>query len=180
VKATEGTSYRNPLFAEQYNGSYRAGMTRGAYHYARPDRSGGAAQAEYFVAHGGGWSPDGRTLPGALDLENSTGVDFCYGKSQAGMRAWIHDFVNRYHELTGRWAVIYTRTTWWDPCTGGDAGIAANSPLWVARPGSAPGRLPAGWPAYSFWQRGLWKGVDLNTWNGSAERLKAMACDGRC
>jgi GH25 family lysozyme M1 (1,4-beta-N-acetylmuramidase) len=35
AKATEGTSHRNPLFAEQYNGSYRAGMIRGAYHYAR-------------------------------------------------------------------------------------------------------------------------------------------------
>src|SRR3954471_14381084 len=51
VKATEGITYRNPRFAEQYNGSYRAGMIRGSYHYARPNRSGGAAQAEYFVAH---------------------------------------------------------------------------------------------------------------------------------
>ncbi|MEV4638041.1 GH25 family lysozyme [Actinoplanes sp. NPDC049548] len=180
VKATEGTTYRNPRFAEQYNGSYRAGMIRGSYHYARPDRAGGAAQAEFFVANGGGWSRDGRTLPGALDLESSGGVDFCYGKTQDGMRAWIHDFVNRYRELTGRWAVIYTRATWWNPCTGGDSSIAANSPLWLAHPGAAPGPVPAGWPTYSFWQRGLWNGVDLNTWNGSAGQLRVMACDGPC
>jgi GH25 family lysozyme M1 (1,4-beta-N-acetylmuramidase) len=87
VKATEGTTYRNPLFAEQYNGSYQAGMIRGSYHYARPDRSGGAAQAEFFVAHGGGWSRDARTLPGALDLEDSRNVNFCYGMMPDAMRA---------------------------------------------------------------------------------------------
>jgi GH25 family lysozyme M1 (1,4-beta-N-acetylmuramidase) len=180
VKATEGTTYRNPRFASQYNGSYRAGMIRGSYHYARPDRSGGAAQAEFFVAHGGGWSRDGRTLPGALDLENTVGLDFCYGKAPGDMRAWIRDFVTRYHRLTGRWAVIYTRPNWWDRCTGRDTGIAANSPLWLAHPGSAPGPMPAGWRTYSFWQRGLWKGVDLNTWNGSVERLRVLACNGPC
>ena len=30
VKATEGTSYINPYFAQQYNGSYNVGMIRGA------------------------------------------------------------------------------------------------------------------------------------------------------
>jgi GH25 family lysozyme M1 (1,4-beta-N-acetylmuramidase) len=180
VKSTEGTTYRNPRFAEQYNGSYRAGMIRGSYHYARPDRSGGAAQAEFFVRNGGGWSPDARTLPGALDLENSSNIDYCYNKSPDTMRAWIHDFVNRYHELTGRWAVIYTRANWWNQCTSSDASFAANSPLWLAHPGSAPGPLPAGWPTYSFWQRGLWNGVDLNTWNGFRGQLTVMACGGSC
>jgi len=180
IKATEGMSYRNPLFADQYQRSYQALAVRGAYHYARPNRSGGAAQAEYFAAHGGGWSRDGRTLPGALDLEDSKNVDYCYNKTPDAMRTWIHDFVNRYHELTGRWAVIYTRANWWDPCTGGDTSIAVNSPLWLAHPDSAPGPIPAGWPTYSFWQRGLWNGVDLNTWNGSAGQLQVLACDGPC
>src|SRR5690349_880284 len=30
IKATEGTRYVNPRFAQQYNGSYQAGMIRGA------------------------------------------------------------------------------------------------------------------------------------------------------
>ncbi|MEU2777932.1 GH25 family lysozyme, partial [Streptomyces sp. NPDC007162] len=54
TKATEGTYYTNPSFAQQYNGSYDAGMVRGAYHFATPDTTGGAAQADYFVDHGGG------------------------------------------------------------------------------------------------------------------------------
>ena len=64
VKATEGRTYRNPYFHTQYLGAYRAGMSHGAYHFAIPNISGGSTQASYFVAHGGGWSADGRTLPG--------------------------------------------------------------------------------------------------------------------
>src|SRR5215467_8111329 len=63
IKATEGTYYTYPSFAQQYNGSFKIGMVRGAYHFAIPNNSGGAAQADYFVAHGGGWSKDGKTLP---------------------------------------------------------------------------------------------------------------------
>src|SRR5262249_53114715 len=69
VKATEGTGYTNPYFVQQYNGSYNAGMIRGAYHFARPNLSSGATQADYFVGHGGGWSRDGKTLPPMLDIE---------------------------------------------------------------------------------------------------------------
>jgi GH25 family lysozyme M1 (1,4-beta-N-acetylmuramidase) len=56
IKATEGTYYSNPYFAQQYNGSYNVGMIRGSYHFARPDTTTGAAQADYFSAHGGGWT----------------------------------------------------------------------------------------------------------------------------
>ncbi|KAG8709352.1 hypothetical protein FRC09_000723 [Ceratobasidium sp. 395] len=69
IKATEGTTYTNPEFASQYNGAYDAGLIRGAYHFAQPADSTGAAQANYFLEHGGKWSNDGKTLPGALDLE---------------------------------------------------------------------------------------------------------------
>ncbi len=71
-----GHHYTNPDFAQQYNGSYNVGMIRGAYHFATPDTSSGATQADYFVDHGGGWSADGKTLPGALDIEyNPYGAD---------------------------------------------------------------------------------------------------------
>src|SRR4051794_17426354 len=69
VKATEGTSYTSSYFAQQYNGSYNVGMIRGAYHFARPNVSGGATQADYFVNHGGGGAAAGQTLPGAPDIE---------------------------------------------------------------------------------------------------------------
>ncbi|GAA3338183.1 lysozyme [Amorphoplanes nipponensis] len=182
VKATEGTGYTNPSFAQQYNGSYGVGMIRGAYHFALPDRSGGAAQADYFVNHGGGWSKDGRTLPGALDIEYNPYGATCYGLSQSAMRSWIGAFRDRYRARTGRWATIYTTTDWWRTCTGNYSGFGATSPLWVARYSSGVGTLPAGWSTYSFWQyadAGPLPG-DQNVWNGTLDRLRVLACDGPC
>jgi GH25 family lysozyme M1 (1,4-beta-N-acetylmuramidase) len=182
IKATEGTGYTNPYFAQQYNGSYNAGLIRGSYHFALPDRSSGAAQADYFVAHGGGWSKDGKTLPGALDIEYNPYGATCYGLSQVSMRSWLTSFINEYHARTTRWATIYTTTDWWTTCTGNYSGFSANDPLWIARYSSAVGTLPAGWGTYSFWQwasSGTFPG-DQDVWNGTLARLQVLACNGTC
>jgi GH25 family lysozyme M1 (1,4-beta-N-acetylmuramidase) len=182
IKATEGDYYVNPSFAQQYNGSYNAGMIRGSYHFAIPNGPGGSAQADYFIAHGGGWSKDGRTLPGALDIEYNPYGATCYGLSASSMVSWISAFLNRYHTRTGRWAVIYTTTDWWRTCTGNYSGFWANSPLWLARYAGTPGTLPAGAPTWSIWQyssTGPFAG-DSNQWNGTLDRLRALACNGSC
>lgn len=177
VKATESTSYTNPYFAQQYNGSYNVGMIRGAYHFALPNKSSGRAQANYFVDHGGGWSRDGKTLPGALDIEYNPYGSTCYGKSHAGMVSWIKDWFATYKARTGRDAVIYTSTRWWKLCTGNYAGFGNTNPLWIPRYGSSVGELPAGWPYHTIWQytsTGPTVG-DHNRFNGSYDRLKALA-----
>ncbi|GGY78481.1 lysozyme [Streptomyces nitrosporeus] len=177
VKATEGTYYKNTYFAQQYNGSYNVGMIRGSYHFATPDTTSGAAQANYFVDNGGGWSRDGKTLPGVLDIEwNPYGAQ-CYGKTQAGMVAWIRDFVNTYKARTGRDAVIYTATSWWTTCTGNNASFGTTNPLWVARYNTTVGELPAGWGFYTMWQytsSGPTVG-DHNRFNGALDRVQALA-----
>ena len=176
IKATEGTYYRNSTyFPQQYNGSYNQGFIRGAYHFANPSDSGGAAQADYFVNNGGGWSADGKTLPGVLDIEyNPYSGGTCYGLSQASMRSWIAAFLDRYRARTGRDAVIYTTTDWWTTCTGNTSQFAAAHPLWIARYASSPGTLPAGWGYYTFWQYTS-SPLDQNTFNGAYDRLQALA-----
>ncbi|WP_418959092.1 lysozyme [Streptomyces tritici] len=177
VKATEGTYYKNTYFTQQYNGSYNVGMIRGSYHFATPDTASGAAQADYFVNNGGGWSRDGRTLPGALDMEWNPYGATCYGKTQSGMVAWIRDFVNRYKYRTGRDPVIYTATSWWKQCTGNYGGFATTNPLWIARYASTVGELPAGWTYYTMWQytsTGPTVG-DHNHFNGDITRVRALA-----
>ena len=177
MKATEGTSYKDPQFNSNYPNSYYAGFVRGAYHFALPDRSSGATQASYFASNGGGWSADNRTLPGTLDIEYNPYGATCYGLSQASMRSWIADFINTYHSRTGRWAVIYTTTDWWTSCTGNYSGFASNNPLWIARYSSSVGTLPAGWGFYTFWQfasSGTFPG-DQDVFNGSSARLTALA-----
>ncbi|MFF8714150.1 lysozyme [Streptomyces sp. NPDC015184] len=177
VKATEGTYYKNEYFTQQYNGSYNIGMIRGTYHFATPNTTSGATQADYFVNNGGGWSRDGKTLPGVLDIEWNPYGDQCYGKTQAGMVSWIRDFVNRYKARTGRDAVIYTATSWWKTCTGNNSGFGTTNPLWVARYNSTVGELPAGWGFYTMWQytsSGPYVG-DHNRFNGAYDRLQALA-----
>lgn len=177
VKATEGTSYTNSYFAQQYDGSYAAGLERGAYHFATPSNSTGAAQADYFVAHGGGWSPDGRTTPGELDIEyNPYSGGECYGLSPSQMIGWVDAFSDEYRSLTGRWPMVYSTTDWWTTCTGNYGGDG-HDPLWIANYNGSPGPLPNGWSTYTFWQyadHGTYPG-DQDVFNGDHAALVSFA-----
>lgn len=174
VKASEGTGYENPYFDQQYNGSYDVGMIRGAYHFALPDRSSGRAQAYYFVEAGGDWSDDGRTLPGALDMEYNPYGSPCYGKSKAAMAAWIHDFHDTYYELTERHPVIYTSERWWRMCVGTEHDFSDTVPLWIARYAPSVGPKPYDWDYHTFWQYSS-DPIDQNVFNGTLSQLKRLA-----
>ncbi|QCX75766.1 Lysozyme M1 precursor [Streptomyces sp. YIM 121038] len=177
VKATESHTYRNPYFRQQYDGSRAAGLLRGAYHFALPNRSSGATQAAYFLRNGGQWTADGWTLPPALDIEhNPYGDRKCYGLSKARMVAWIKAFSDEVRRRSGRTPVIYTTTKWWNDCTGASRAFGGH-PLWLARWSAAPEPLPSGWSSWTFWQyadRGPLPG-DQNLFGGSTAQLKRFA-----
>ncbi|WP_461162848.1 GH25 family lysozyme, partial [Sinomonas notoginsengisoli] len=190
VKASEGNYYSNEVFAQQYSNSQSVGMIRGAYHFAVPNWSSGADQARYFVANGGGWSPDGVTMPPVLDIEYNpytgrtiNGVnmgDTCYNMGGSQMVQWIADFSNTMVSLTGRRPAIYSTTDWWSRCTGNSGGFS-NNPLWIAAYNkSGPGTLPASWSNFSVWQYssdGPFPG-DSNVWNGDYAGLQRFATYG--
>jgi GH25 family lysozyme M1 (1,4-beta-N-acetylmuramidase) len=156
--------FTDKTFSSKYSGAASAGIIRGAYHFAHPNKGSGAAQAQFFLANGGGWSNDGMTLPGAIDLESAclpslprfrphwltawvideANCPACYGLSPSAMVSWIKDFSNTYQASTGRAPVIYTTTSWWKSCTGNSAEFG-NNPLWLAHYSSTIGALPAGW-----------------------------------
>ncbi|WP_051468400.1 lysozyme [Actinomadura oligospora] len=177
VKATESTTYTNPYFTQQYNGSYNVGLIRGSYHFATPNTSSGATQADYFVNHGGGWSADGRTLPGMLDMEWNPYGASCYGLTQAGMVSWILSFSDRYKARTGRYPAIYTSTSWWSQCTGNRGAFASTNPLVIANYNGTPGTMPYNWAYQTIWQwadSGTFPG-DQDYFNGDLTRLKVFA-----
>lgn len=185
IKASESTTYTSSQFTAQWNSATANNLIRGAYHFALPNKSTGATQANYFGARGGGWSTDGRTLPPLLDIEynpysGSDGTNSCYGLSQAQMVAWIRDFSNTMKARTGVLPAIYTTTDWWRTCTGNSAAFAANA-LFIARYptnlASGAGTLPASWTKYTMWQyasSGTFPG-DQDVFNGSLAQLQAFA-----
>ncbi|WP_419999799.1 GH25 family lysozyme [Streptomyces boninensis] len=183
MKATESTTYKDPTFNTNYVNAYNAGVIRGAYHFARPNLSSGAAQANYFASNGGAWSRDNLTLPGVLDIESNPSGAQCYGLSQTSMRNWILDFYNTYKSRTTRDVVIYTSPSWWNTCTGSWNGMASRSPLWVAHWTTADNPTkPGGFSAWTVWQytstgrvNGVSGNVDRDKFNGSRDRLLALA-----
>jgi GH25 family lysozyme M1 (1,4-beta-N-acetylmuramidase) len=177
VKATEGTYYRNPYFSQQYTGAYNHGLIHGAYHFATPDTSSGTAQADFFVAHGGGWSRDGRTFPGMLDIEWNPYGGMCYGKSKTAMTAWILAFSNEYRRKTTRWPIIYTANAWWGTCVGRTGDFSSTNPLNLTCYCSSPGTIPYRWPWQTIWQwadHGTFPG-DQDRFNGDITRVRALA-----
>lgn len=186
ILATQGTYFTDPLFAADDRGALSAGLIRGGFHFADPTRHGGspAAQADYFVAHGGGWKADSHTLPGALDIESRNGVATCYGLSQGAMVSWIRAWLDEYHHKTGRWAPVFTDPSWWRQCTGNSGAFRSTSPLWISDWGvSHPDTLA--WGGYTIWQdaggvtvAGVQKKADRDVFNGDGSRLLALANNG--
>ncbi|KAI9925288.1 hypothetical protein ASPWEDRAFT_164167 [Aspergillus wentii DTO 134E9] len=178
IKSTEGTTYTDPSFSTHYEGAGKAGLLRGGYHFAVPNSKSGKEQAEYFLAHGGGWTNDGKTMPGMLDLEyNPYKGNNCYDLSPSQMTAWIKDFSDTYNSKTGRYPMIYTTADWWKTCTGDSKAFSETSPLVLARYNSAPGAAPGGWKFQSIWQNSdkYSFGGDSDLWNGSEDSLKKFA-----
>ena len=177
MKATESTTYVDPQFTADFAGSADAGLLRGAYHFGLPDTSSGAAQAQFFLAHGGGWVADGKTLPPVLDIEynpysTADWAGWCYNMTPAQISAWISDFVTTVHDRTNRWPVIYTTNGWWTNCTANNPNFT-NDPLWI----TSTVTMPASWTDYTFDQTassGTFPG-DQDVFNGSGTDLQAFA-----
>ena len=188
VKATEGTTFRNPQFGAQYTGARSVGLLRGAYHFGRPDVSDGAAQARFFVNNGGGWSPDGVTMPPVLDIEDNpyAGLNRCYGASPGQLATWVRDFTQTVYRMTNKQAMIYTSYYFWRDCLGNTSEFSQINPLWLASYYTSGPSVPGGWPTYTAWQyanafadasqtRSATFPGDQNVFNGSMDQLRRLA-----
>lgn len=174
IKATEGTSWRSAHFDRQRRGALAEGFLVGAYHYARPAHSSAAAQAAHLLSVAGEWTADGRTLPGAVDLERAEQGDPCHGLSPDELRSWVVEFAQAYRTASGRSPVLYVRDDLWRECVG-DPGAAAALPLWLYDHDREVGPWPPGWLRPTIWQRGVVGGLDRNVWFGSEQALREWA-----
>ncbi|MEV4624655.1 GH25 family lysozyme, partial [Asanoa sp. NPDC049573] len=179
VKATEGTTYTNEYFAQDYHGAKSAGLYVGAYHWARPDKGNPVGQANYFVDHME-FSRDGRTLPPFLDIEwPYNDLPDCYGLSQSAMRTWISSFLSQVQARIGVTPMIYTNVNWWNPCTGNSTAFG-NYLLDISSCNSSPPSVPGWGNRWTFWQYDIpdcqrGSDRDSNVFNGSLAQLAQLA-----
>jgi GH25 family lysozyme M1 (1,4-beta-N-acetylmuramidase) len=150
IKASEGNYYANPYYATDLSQAKAAGLYVTGYHFAVPNVSSGAEQADYAVRQAR-YTADGRTMPLALDIEYNPYGGTCYGLTAARMVGWISAFTAEVRRLTGQPPIIYSTADWWRSCTG-DTRVFDSDPLWIAAPRATPAPLPSGWQDWTFWQ----------------------------
>ena len=182
VKATEGGTYVNPYFAQQYGGAKAKGLYVGAYSFARPDGDPLTAAAAFW--NNARYAKDGKTLPLMVDIEwpYTSGGSYvapypCYGKTPAQMVAWLKSFVGDLESRSGRKTMIYTATSWWNQCTGSSTAFS-DQYLFIARYSSTAGTMPAGWPGWTLWQYSSDESVlpgDQDVFFGTQAQLQQLA-----
>lgn len=97
VKATQGTGYVNPRCNHQWDLAGSLGKLRALYHYAGGGNP--ETEADYFINNIKNYVGMG---PLILDWES-------YQNSAWGDVNWARRFVNRVHELTKVWPLIYVQ-----------------------------------------------------------------------
>jgi lysozyme len=170
IKATEGTTIRDPDFAANWRQAKDLGIVRGAYHFAHP-ANGAATEARAFldVVQAQGLN-QGDLL--ALDLETSDNLGPARVAEYA--RNWCADV----RKATGHTPIVYTFLGFAQQ--GNCAGLG-HYPLWIAEPSAPAGKpvVPQPWSAWAFHQYGTTQvgsnTVDVDVFNGDGAALKAFA-----
>jgi lysozyme len=183
AKATEGITYKDPTFDDNWFGAKSAGLLRGAYHFFRCNVD-AKKQADYFIAYVRSVKDDGE-LPPVLDLETNDGM--AKEKIVPAVKTWL----DAVEAAFGKKPIIYSGQYFLQDylvvAGGGPPAWAKDYPLWLAQypnqyaDGMKPS-LPRGWFNYTIWQytdKGVVNGinakVDMNFFNGSLEDLYKFA-----
>jgi lysozyme len=183
IKATEGLSYTDPTFSDNWRGAKATGFLRGAYCLFHPNQD-AMKQAQRFLAALKDVDDEGE-LPCSLDLEVVDGV--ANSGIINGARAWLEEV----EQTLGRKPMIYSGVSFLDTNfteTGGrPPSWASDYALWL---GWFPGRysagmsplMPGGWSQWAFWQyggtghlSGIKPAVDQDLFNGTVDELLEFA-----
>ncbi len=180
VLASDGTDFSNPKYSEQYHGAKDAGLIAGAYHFARPDDSDGATQANRFLDIMD-YKNDGKTLPPVLDLEVDPNGGSCYGMSVDQMHQWTKSFNDTVKQRTGKDPIVYANPSFWKQCMG-STDTFKDHDLWLAAYEVDSPTVPKGFQDWDFWQytdkgevAGVAGNTDINQYKEGFERLKQLA-----
>jgi lysozyme len=183
LKATEGVSFLDPLFAYRVPRMQKVGLQVGAYHFmtdADPDK-----QAAFFLSAVASVQAGGPVNLLAMDLEQNLGAQPTVAMGEV--------FVTAVQKAVGYPPLCYMNI--YGP-TGDGAGlpstILSGCPLWLPKYGPLPSRssLPAGYMNWTLWQcedgsegsdvvpvAGV-GAIDRSWFNGAAEQLATLFTQG--
>jgi lysozyme len=137
-KATQGTTYTDPMYANNCIKATNAGLYWGAYHFGTGED--GVEQADYFLSI---VNPRDQDLL-ILDFENNpTGPTMTLDQACA--------FVTRIQEKTGRWPGLYSGSLIKQLLGTQKNATLANCWFWLAQYGDTP-TIPSNWPYWTMWQ----------------------------
>jgi lysozyme len=174
IKATEGVTYVDPQFHTNWEGSLRAGLKRGAYHFMDPDED-GSLQADHFIKTVGGFSPESDLKPW-IDLErcpedphDPESVDRWQSISLNTRVRRVQNFLDSVKASWGVFPVIYASPEWF--CDTFFPGAFANyDKAWARYGADSPG--VGQWKFWQYSENGSVPGVgvgtvDLDEYNGA-------------
>jgi lysozyme len=173
IKASQGSEWTDPRFAEHSARFKDLKILRGAYHFPDLLSSDVPGEVNCFLnsCKNGGidWKEQG-VLPPVYDVEPLNEIQAKEFPSQSKsitsrMKKWLETVEKK----TGRTPIIYTSRRVWDELLLSPQGFD-KYPLWVANYGTSlkEPKLPSIWKTYAFWQFldnwtiGGVKGFDVN------------------
>jgi GH25 family lysozyme M1 (1,4-beta-N-acetylmuramidase) len=148
IKATEGTTYTDPCFADLAGRLQNTGISQGFYHYFWPnaDAAANRRQADYFYSvvksHGYDCVP-------VLDVEETNSSRSLPSLSKAQMTSAVTAFAEEFKKKSGRDIMIYTSNYFIDEHF---LTSLAKYKLWVARWDSGNPTDTGVWHNYDMWQ----------------------------
>ncbi len=174
IKATEGTTYTNPIFNSDWAASEAAGVVRGAYHFFHPGDD-PTSQAELYLKTVGQFAPG--DMGPMLDFEVTDNMSAAVQVS--GALTWL----SLVEKATGKIPVVYVDPSFFNAL--GNPAEFVRYPLFIAEYGVTCPKVPPPWSNWTFWQKGsavipglTSGGADYDIYNGSLSQMISSAMAG--
>lgn len=172
IRASDGATFQDPKFQQNWTAAKSAGVARGAYQFFRPNQD-PIAQADLLLSMMGPLQPG--DLPPVIDVEVTGNLP------PATVAQKVSQWIARVEGATGRKPIIYTGRFFWDDNVQSTA--FSSYPLWHAQytTNTCP-NISSAWSDWHFFQftdsgsvPGVPGPVDTNYFNGDLSALQAFA-----
>lgn len=170
MKASEDPDFVDPWLGRNWVGAKAAGLVRGVYHFAQPERVTAEASMAHFATtiNGVGGLDDGDLV--ALDIESGTG----------DLLPWVTSWLELAEQTFGRVPLLYSGH-WFAALHNLETPVLGKYPLWWASYQSEIPPTPTGWDKITVWQYssngrvpGINGDADLNRFQGTLDELQAL------